>query len=304
MEKILERILANNRGYYKDGRVADYIPALKDADIKSCGISLIDNKNNIYRAGDYNEKFTIQSISKIVSLILAIMDVGENQVFKTVGYEGTIKSFNAIGYLGENRTVKAINPMMNSGAIAVTSLIDGRGNKKFDRILELVRLMAKNPSISLDEEVYISEKITGDRNRAIAYLMKSRGIIKGDVEEILDNYFKQCSIKVDTIDLANIAMSISSSFSEIDFPDKMDKTNLRKKIIAIMTHGGMYNFSGEWSSQVGIPSKSGVSGGILSVVPNRYGIGFYGPSLDKNGNPLVGYKVLKELSRELDLSIF
>ena len=178
------------------------------------------------------------------------------------------------------------------------------GEEKFKRILKLVRILADNPNIEIDEEVYASEKSTGDRNRAIAYIMKSKGIIKGDVDSILDSYFKQCSISVDTIDLANIARNISNRFRDIEIKENIDKTKMSRLLIAIMTHSGMYNFSGRWSVEVGIPSKSGVAGGILSVVPDKYGIGFFGPSLDKHGNPLLGYKVLKELSKELNINIF
>lgn len=304
MEKILQRAIENNAAFYKYGKVADYIPALKDANIEDCGITIIDKDKNIFSVGDYNKKFTIQSISKVIALMQAILDRGVEDVFKAVGYEGSEKPFNSISYLGENETEKAINPMMNSGAIAITSLVKGEGESKFNRILHLVRTLASNPQIDYDREVYLSEKATGDRNRAIAYLMKSKNIIEGDVESILDNYFKQCSINVDTIDLANIGLSISNRFKDIELDNDIDKKNLSSLLISMMTHSGMYNFSGQWSVEVGIPSKSGVAGGVLSVVPNKYGIGFFGPSLDKNGNSLLGHKVLKELSKELNLNLF
>ncbi len=134
--------------------------------------------------------------------------------------------------------------------------------------------------------------------------MKSKGIIDDKEGLVLDTYFKQCSISIDTVDLANIGMSISNRFKNIDLHKNVDKERLSKLLVAIMTHSGMYNFSGEWSVNVGIPSKSGVAGGILSVIPNKYGIGFFGPSLDNNGNPLVGYKVLKDLSKDLNLNIY
>lgn len=304
MEKILQRVIDNNRNLYKYGKVADYIPALKNANIKDCGISIIDKDKNIFSAGDYNKKFTIQSISKIIALMQAILDIGIEEVFKKVGYEGSEKPFNTISYLGENETEKAINPMINSGAIVITSLIKGEGDAKFNKILNLVRTLASNPNIDYDRDVYISEKDTGDRNRSIAYLMKSKNIIEGDVESILDNYFKQCSINVDTIDLANIGLSIAHRFKDIEINSDIDKKKISSLLIAIMTHSGMYNFSGQWSVEVGIPSKSGVAGGILSVVPDKYGIGFFGPSLDKNGNSLLGHSVLKELSKELNLNLF
>lgn len=304
MEKILNRIIDNNKEYYKFGKVADYIPALKNANIRDCGLTIIDKDKKMYSVGDYNKNFTVQSISKLVALMQCILDRGVEEVFKNVGYEGSEKSFNAISYLGDDQTTRAINPMINSGAIVITSLVRGEGEEKFKRILNLMRTLASNQNIDYNKEVYLSEKDTGDRNRAIAYIMKSKGIIKGDIESILDGYFKQCSINVNTIDLANIAFSIASRFEDIELPNNIDKIELSKTLIAIMIHSGMYNFSGQWSVEVGIPSKSGVGGGILSVVPNKYGIGFYGPSLDEVGNPIIGYRVLKELSKELNLNIF
>lgn len=304
MENKLRKIIENNRGLYNEGKVADYIPALKNANIKDCGLTLIDKEMNIYSVGDYDKKFTMQSISKVVVLMQAILDKGIDRVFQTTGYEGSEEPFNAISYLGEESTSKTINPMMNSGAISVTSLVDGEGEEKFNRILSLVRTLARNPNIDYDGEVYLSEKSTGDRNRAIYYIMKSKGIIDDKEGLVLDTYFKQCSISIDTVDLANIGMSISNRFKNIDLHKNVDKERLSKLLVAIMTHSGMYNFSGEWSVNVGIPSKSGVAGGILSVIPNKYGIGFFGPSLDNNGNPLVGYKVLKDLSKDLNLNIY
>lgn len=304
MENKLRKIIENNRGLYNEGKVADYIPALKNANIKDCGLTLIDKEMNIYSVGDYDKKFTMQSISKVVVLMQAILDKGIDRVFQTTGYEGSEEPFNAISYLGEESTSKTINPMMNSGAISVTSLVDGEGEEKFNKILSLVRTLARNPNIDYDREVYLSEKSTGDRNRAIYYIMKSKGIIDDKEGLVLDTYFKQCSISIDTVDLANIGMSISNRFKNIDLHKNVDKERLSKLLVAIMTHSGMYNFSGEWSVNVGIPSKSGVAGGILSVIPNKYGIGFFGPSLDNNGNPLVGYKVLKDLSKDLNLNIY
>lgn len=304
MEDILRKIIDSSKESYKDGRVADYIPALKNANSKDCGITIIDRDENIYSIGDYSKKFTIQSISKVIALMLAIMDRGTEEVFAVAGYEGTERPFNDISYLGQEGASKAINPMLNSGAIATTSLVKGDGEEGFNRILELVRKLALNPDIDYNEEVYRSEKETGDRNRAMAYLMKSKGIIGGNVETIVDNYFKQCSISISTIDLANIGLSIANRFKEIELESHIDKKQLSSILISTMVHAGMYNFSGQWSAEVGIPSKSGVAGGVLSLVPDKYGIGFYGPSLDRNGNSIVGYQVLKKLSNELALNIY
>lgn len=303
MEDILNDIIEKNREFYKWGRVADYIPALKEANISDSGLTVIDEGRNIYSAGEYNKKFTIQSISKVISLALAISDMGMEKVSEKLMFEGSERSFDDIEYISRNRISKAINPMMNSGAIITTSMVTG-GKDRFKRVLNLTRDLSGNRSIKLNKEVYKSEKATGDRNRAIAYLMKSKGVIHGDVSNILDDYFRQCSIEIDTVDLANIGFNIANRFRGIEFPSNIDKEKLSKTLIAVMAHSGMYNFSGQWSVDIGIPSKSGVAGGILSVVPGKYGIGYFGPSLDKNGNPLVGYKVLKDLSSRLELNIY
>lgn len=304
MEKILEEIVRKNRKFYKDGEVADYIPALANANIKNCGLTIIDRERNIYSSGDYDKNFTIQSISKVIVLALVILDRGMVEVSKKVGYEGSEKAFNTISYLEDMDTSKAINPMINSGAIATTSMVKGEGEEKFNRIIEFTRILASNKDIKLNKEVYKSEKLTGDRNRAIAYLMKSKNIIEGEVDLILDTYFKQCSIDVNTVDLANIAFNIGNRFKDIKFSSNTDKDRLSRILIAVMANSGMYNFSGQWSIDIGIPSKSGVAGGVLGVVPEDYGIGFYGPALDKNGNSVLAYRVLRELSESLKLNIY
>src|SRR5699024_9857047 len=193
-----------------EGKVADYIPVLSKANPKDIGVTLIDNKGNLHKSGDYNKKFTIQSISKVLSLMLAIIDNGEDYVFEKVGYEGTDDPFNSLYKLDLPYINKPANPMINSGAIITTSLIKNKEEGRFNRILNIIRKASKKPNINYNKEVYISEKETGDKNRALACTMKSKGMLKGNIEEILDDYFKQCSIEVDTIDLANIAYFLSN----------------------------------------------------------------------------------------------
>ena len=172
-----------------------------------------------------------------------------------------------------------------------------------DRILELAKIMTNNPNISYSKEVYLSEKATGNRNRSIAYLMNNKGILEGDVELILDTYFKQCSIEVDTVDLAYIGKFISDGCKELNI-STITNEKLTILIKSILLTCGMYNYSSKYAIDVGIPSKSGVSGGIVGVIPNNIGIGIYSPSLDSNGNSIVGLGILKSLSEELNLSIF
>lgn len=300
MEKLLDRIIEKNRSLTGNGRVADYIPALSKADPNNIGICIVDLDGNTYSAGDYNTKFTIQSISKVIGLFLAIMDNGEERVFTKVGCEPTDEPFNTLYKLDFNHISRPSNPMINSGAIVTTSLIRGRGQEKFERLLDFTRLVSDNPQLTYNEEVYLSEKATGDRNRAIAYLMKSKGILEGDVEELLDIYFKQCSIEVTAVDIAKIGVFIANRSK--DSPDY--NMRIHSIVTAIMATCGMYNFSGEYSSTVGIPSKSGVGGGILASIPNKMGIGVFGPALDEYGNSIAGYGIMKDLSRELNLSMF
>lgn len=301
MEALLSKIIEDNKALIAKGKVADYIPALANANPNNIGICIMDIDGNIYKAGDYEVKFTIQSISKVMSLMLAIMDNGEEQVFKKIDYEPTEEPFNTLFKLDLPHTVKPSNPMINSGAIVITSLIKGNGEEKFNRLLDFIRVVTQNPNITYNDEVYLSEKDTGHKNRAMAYLMRSRGFIEGDVEEILDVYFKQCSIEVTTVDIARIGLFVADRCSQ---NNKICDTRIASIVTAIMATCGMYNFSGEYAATVGIPSKSGVGGGILGTIPHKAGIGIFSPALDEYGNSIVGYGIMRDLSKELKLSIF
>lgn len=300
MQKILEEVVEENRPLAKRGRVASYIPALAKADPNHLGICIVDVNGDIYKIGDADVKFTIQSISKVISLMLALIDNGE-KVFEKVGREGTEDPFNTLYKLDFPHIEKPVNPMINAGAIATTAQIKG---DKFGRILELIRRITGNADIDYSREAYLSEKATGEKNRAIAHLMKARGIIEEDPEEILDHYFKQCSIEVTACDLAKIAVFIANGCSGLESYGKIDRKTLSRNLLAIMTIGGMYNVSGQYAAQVGVPSKSGVGGGIMAAVPGRMGIGIFSPPLDENGNSIAGCAIMKSLSDRLDLSIF
>ena len=236
--------------------------------------------------------------------MLAVMDYGQDYVFERVGYEGTDEPFNTLYKLDLPHKVKPANPMINAGAIVTTSLINGKGDKKFKRILELTRTMANNPSITYNEEVYLSEKSTADKNRALAYMMKSRGMIHEDVEDVLDNYFKQCSIEIDTLDLANIGVFIANGCKGLDNYINVTSGKLNSIILGIMVTSGMYNHSGEYAVEVGIPSKSGVGGGIMAAIPNKLGIATFAPSLDKHNNSSAGQGMMKSLAAKLNLRLF
>lgn len=305
MNQLLDRIVEKNRVFAANGKVASYIPALARTNPNLLGICVAEIDGEVYTAGDYSHKFTLQSISKTISLMLAIMDNGMDYVFSRVGMEPTGDAFNSIIKLETISPSKPLNPMINAGAIAVASMIKGKNkNEKFERLLNIFRKVCDNDNLNINREVYLSEKSTGHRNRALAYFMKDVGIIEGDVEEVLDVYFKQCSIEVDCIDIAQMGLFLANKGIVPKTGEEITTEAVAKTIKTFMVTCGMYNESGEFAINVGIPSKSGVGGGIMSTVPHRMGIGVYGPALDNKGNSIAGYSLLKDISKELNLSIF
>lgn len=305
MKKLLENIIENNRKYTKNGKVASYIPELSKANGDALGICISTLEGEEYFAGDFETKFTIQSISKVITLMLAILDNGREYVFTKIGMEPTADAFNSIINLETKNSQRPLNPMINSGAIAGVSLISGKNSEEtFERILNFARKITGNSELSINEEVYVSEKRTGHRNRSLAYFMKSTGVIENDVEEVLDVYFKQCSIEGTCRDIARIGAVLAND-GVLPWSGERVISNYASKVVkSIMVTCGMYDSSGETAVNVGIPCKSGVGGGIFAAVPRRMGIGVIGPALDSKGNSVAGVKVLEELSRELDLSIF
>jgi glutaminase len=305
MNNLLKKVIDENRKYTNYGQVASYIPELKNARRNDLGICIIDKDNNIYTAGNYNTKFTIQSISKPIVLAMALMDNDWTSVFAKVGMEPSGDPFNSIMKLETTDTKKPCNPMINAGAIVTTSLIKGKDVKeKEERMLNFFKKLSKNDNLKINYDVYESEKATGDRNRAMAYLLKNDGFIEGNVEEVLDLYFKQCSIEVDCVDLARMGVNLASYGVDIETGERLVDENISRIVKTFMVTCGMYDASGEFAIKVGIPAKSGVGGGIMSSVPTKMGIGIYGPSLDTKGNSIAGLKILQKLSKEYNLNIF
>ncbi len=304
MQKRLERILEECRQYTQMGEVADYIPELAKADRNQLGI-YVATPDGEYFAGDWQQQFTIQSIVKTIFLTLAAQDNGIEYVKSQVGVEATGKPFNAIDY-AEHRLLKEhINPMVNIGAIAVCELVKADSNEeRLQRLLDYTRDITGNPNLQVDEKVYLSEKRTGHKNRALAYLLKNSGMIQGDVEELLDVYFAMCSVKVNCQDLAKLALLLATRGKGVKSGRQIIPVEDARFINAVLTTSGMYDGSGEFATTVGLPAKSGVGGGIMANKPGEMGIGIFSPALDKKGNSVAGIKVLEKLSAELDLSIF
>ncbi len=305
MEELLERLLEECRSYTRLGKLADYIPELSKADINDFGVYLVNSDGKEFYAGDFDKKFTIQSIIKPLLLLMALMDNTTEYVRQYIGVEATGKPFNAIDYSEQLILKEHINPMVNIGAIEMCSMIHGETyEERFDRLLAFTRKLAGNPEIDVDEAVYLSEKRTGNKNRALAYLLKSSGIIDDDVEEILDIYFRACSIRVTCKDLANIGFVLANHGRGKKTGEVLFSGRHARFVNAILTTCGMYDGSGDFAIKVGLPAKSGVGSGIMAVSPTRMGIGIYSPGLDKKGNSLAGIQMLEQLSETLYLSMF
>ena len=305
MEELLERLLEECRCYIQEGHVADYIPELSKSDPDAFGIYIINSDGRHTWAGDCRQPFTLQSMVKPILLLQALLDNGAEAVQNRVGVEATGKPFDAINAGDQSLDSGHINPMVNMGAIVMCTLIRGDSyEERFRRLLALTRRLAGDETIDVDEAVYHSEKSHGSKNRALAYLLKSYGLLEDDVEEVLDCYFRACSIQVDCRALAHIGAVLANRGRLPVSNERVFPAAMSRYVNAILMTCGMYDGSGEFALRVGVPAKSGVGGGIMAVVPTRMGIGIYSPALDHKGNSLAGIRLLERLSRELYLSIF
>ena len=298
---ILATAMQKGRDVIPYGNVATYIPELGKADKNKLGLSLCTKDGKHYNWGDTKDRFTIQSISKIISLAVAIELFGIRKVFSKVGMEPSGEAFNSLVELDLNSD-RPFNPMINSGALTVSSMLIGKQN--FPEMLEISKQLCLDPDIDMDEAVFSSEMNNLSRNRSIAYLLESKRIIESDVEETLKLYTKMCSMSVTSESLANLGLILASDGINPNTGVRLLQTHTVHIIKTIMLTCGMYDGSGEFAVHVGIPTKSGVGGGLLSVVDNLMGIGIYSPSLDEKGNCIAGRPLLEYLSRECRLHIF
>lgn len=303
------------RKHTVDGNLASYIPELEKADANALGITIIGNNGMTIRSGDVETPFTIQSISKVFSFIVACMERGVSYVLSRVDVEPTGEAFNSIMHLEMKKIEKPFNPMVNAGAITVTSLLKGKtSDEKLEGILHLLeRILGYRPAIDVD--IYESERDSSLRNRAIGYFLLETGVLESDLNITLETYFKQCSINITVDDLAKLGMILAN-----DGMDKLTGEEIIPRQIArlakvLMLTCGMYDASGKFAAYVGIPAKSGVSGGIMASTPPRVrdeilpfmdgcGVGVYGPSLDAQGNSIAGIRLLRHIASHWDFSIF
>jgi len=280
------------------GAVADYIPELGKADPDHFGVSLATIDGHVYEVGDSRIPFTIQSMSKPFVFALALDTLGAAEVESQIGVEPSGDPFNSIRLNADNHP---FNPMVNAGAIACSGLIHrAKGDGAFEYIrLALGRFAGRE--LGVDEAVFASESATGDRNRAIGYLLRNNTVIKDDVSAVLEVYFRQCSILVTARDIAIMAATLANRGVNPVTGEQVMTPYAISRTLSVMTSSGMYDYAGEWIYRVGIPAKSGVGGGILAALPARLGLGSYSPRLDSHGNSVRGIKVCEALSLHYDL---
>ncbi|MDY6783484.1 MAG: glutaminase A [Cyanobacteriota bacterium] len=285
-----------------EGKVADYIPELALAKPEWFGICAITPNGSQFEVGDCDQLFTIQSISKAFVYGLALEDCGREYVNSRVSVEPTGEAFNSI--ILDEKTNRPYNPMVNAGAIATTDLIQGKSaTERLKRILEMFRCYTgRQPDINVP--IFLSEKSTGHRNRAIAYLMLNFGMVSDRIDETLDLYFQQCSIMVNARDLAMMSATLANGGTNPITGERALDERYVQDVISVMLTCGMYDYSGEWTYRVGIAAKSGVGGGITAVAPGKLGIGTFSPPLDAKGNSVRGIKVCEDLSRDFGLHLF
>ena len=281
------------------GEVASYIPELAKVDPSGFGIVLATVDGRLYEVGDTRRAFTIQSISKPLVYGIALEDCGAARVRATVGAEPTGDAFNSISL--EAGTGRPLNPMINAGAIACSSLVGGDTREaRLARVVDAVSAYAGRP-LSVDEAVFESERETGHRNRAIGHMLRNYDIVTDDPDAALELYFKQCSLLIDCRDLALMAATLANGGLHPLTRQRAVKAEFVGPILSLMSTCGMYDFAGEWMLRVGMPAKSGVGGGIIAVLPGQLGIGVYSPRLDARGNSVRGVKVCEALAGELGL---
>ncbi|MBR1161778.1 glutaminase A [Bradyrhizobium elkanii] len=300
-EPPLQRFLASCHQEFKSdnsGALADYIPELKRANPAHFGISLVTIDGHVYEVGDSAVPFTIQSVSKAFVFALALDLVGEARVAAAIGVEPSGEAFNSIRLTNDN---KPFNPMVNAGAIACSGLIhEVDGSAAFERIRDKLSQFAGR-ELDVDDAVHASETATGNRNRAIAWLLRNYLVLQDDVDSVLDIYFRQCAILVTARDLAVMAATLANRGVNPVTGVQVVTPHVVARTLSVMTSSGMYDYAGEWIYRVGMPAKSGVGGGIVAALPSQLGLGTFSPLLDGHFNSVRGLRVCEALSARFDL---
>lgn len=304
----LNSLVKENLPKQKQGHVADYIPALGEVNPNQLGITLYDLDNLKFKeAGQTQARFAIESISKVITLLFAIKKLGMQEVFKHVGSRQSGFAFDSILNMEINHLKRPLNPFINAGAILTTSLIvedQTQNPHPFAEILAFAQEICHDPDLYLDDDIYHSEKRTGDMDRSLAYYMKAKDMMIAEVEPSLDTYFEQCSMMVTTRSLANLGAVLANDGIKPWDNQRIISSESATYVKSLMMTTGLYNQSGTYSRLIGVPTKSGVGGGLVSAAPRKYGIGIFSPALDKEGNSVAGLALLQDVVDELGLDLF
>ena len=302
--EMVEQVYRKMTDHIGSGKVADYIPALANVDPNKFGIAVTACDGETASAGNADEAFSIQSVSKVFTLTLALEHVGTS-LWQRVGREPTGSAFNSIVQL-EHEAGLPRNPLINAGAIVVTdALSTGRTpQESVDAIVDFLRVRGDDAEIAVDLEVAWSEADTSDRNASLAHFMRSFGNLEGQVDDVLYVYFRQCAIAMNCRQLACAGLYLANAGRDPITGEQIVSESRARRINAIMMSCGHYDASGEFAFHVGLPGKSGVGGGILAIAPGRASIAVWSPGLNDVGNSLVGSLALERLSALTGWSVF
>lgn len=302
MENIIKRIFENYSQSVGIGKVADYIPALAKVSPNKYAVSVCTVNGERFNMGDYDEKFSIQSISKVFTLAMLAPMVGE-EIWKCVGKEPSGSPFNSLVQLEYEKGIPR-NPFINAGALVITDKLLEKVPDLNTRLLEYVRTLAGSENVTYNEEVSQSEYTTGERNKALAHLMKSFGNFKGSVSKVFRTYCNQCSMEMSTSQLAQAFLFLANNGVNPLNGEEVVCYRDAKRINALMLTCGFYDESGDFAYRVGMPGKSGVGGGIVAVIPGKLSIAVWSPELNKYGNSCRGISTLADFTTELGISVF
>ena len=300
-KKILNTIYEETKQLSDTGKVATYIPELASIPNDKFGICLLDIEKVSYQIGDFDERFSVQSISKVLTLAMAMGLIGE-KIWDRVDVEPSGDPFNHLSLLEQENGIPR-NPLINAGAIVIADILVSELKNPKKEFLEFVHKVSGDTSISYDEKVASSEKATGFKNYAAANLLKSYGNLKNDVIEVLDFYFYQCSLSMSCNQLCNTFYLFINRGKCLQNYDFLTVSQV-KRINAIMLTCGFYDEAGEFAFEVGLPGKSGVGGGIVALLPKKFCVAVWSPGLNPKGNSTRGMAALERLTTLSDLSIF
>ena len=302
LQEKLATLLLSQQGLHVEGQVADYIPALAEVSPEKKGVCVATIDGNITGAGAYQEPFSIQSISKVFGLVMAMNRIGDD-LWKRVNMEPSGQPFNSIIQLEWEKGIPR-NPVINAGALLIADVLASHFSSSKLAFLSFMRTLAGDENIFIDQHVYQSELNHGNRNAALAYLMKSFGNIEAEISDVLSHYFTQCAVAMSCEQLATSLLFLANKGIDPKTNHVVCSPKDAHRINAILSTSGMYDQSGEFAFSIGLPAKSGVGGGVVAIVPNYGVICTWSPPLNKFGNSIVGTNIVASLAEELGLSIY